>query len=313
MERSLPSGEGPKGETPMSDYWSNVLKQRTISRRRGLGLVAAGLSGAALLAACGSDSDGSGTTAKTEEFKEVDQIGFTASQGTPQPGGRWVYAATTVPHFNPIQDWSEGTYIGGANIYDRPLTSREDRRRYVLEALETIETPDPTTVVMKLKPGMTYHDFAPVNGRAVKAQDIVATQNFASALPQAFDKTFHKDYLDRAEASDDRTVTYRLKKPNAYLYSQGMLGSGTNQAIIPPETFDTLNTAKQIGSGPYYVDSAQLSVEYVFKSSPASARLQRAFRMWRSASSSSFPTRQPRKQRSVAVRSITGAPRRQPR
>ncbi len=248
-----------------SNYWNKNIARQRLSRRRILGLVGGGVGSAALLAACGGGSSGNQKAAAPA----LDLGTYSPSEGAPQPGGRIVrWNGGGQPSFNPVQVYTEGTTLGGAYIYDRPLTGREDSRRYVLEAMETIETPDPLTVVMKLKPGMTYHDVAPVNGRAVKASDVVSGQQYVRDFPAAFDKTFAREYLASAEAPDDRTVVYHLKKPNAYLFDQTALGNANGQMIIPPETYDNLATGKQVGSGPYSVDSAQLNVGYVYKKFP---------------------------------------------
>ena len=260
------------------NYWDKVTNNR-MARRRLLRSGAALSVGAAALAlvGCGSDDDddggdgGGGTNGDTMtgNIDNPPEGIFSPSSGDPVEGGRFVVTRATSANFNPLSNWPSGTTLSGVWIYDRPITSREDSRSFVLEALESLEQPDPLTLVMNLRPGMVFQDIAPVNGRAVKASDIVATQKAIVGLEDAFDKTFVNDFLESAEAPDDTTVVYHLKKPAAYLFSQQLLGSGTGQPIVAEETLGAqLDTATPVGSGPYQQASARLNVNYLYEQSP---------------------------------------------
>lgn len=249
--------------TTSGGYWAALTTKRTVTRRRALGLAASGLSGAALLAACGGDDDDSAST--PGGTSPTATVAAAQSEDTPKRGGRFGNNTADIANLNIVSSWREGTQLGGATVYDRPITAREDERRFVLEAMESIEVPDPLTVIMKLRPGMVYQDTAPVNGRAVRADDIVATQEYVTGLEDAFDKTFQRDQLERAEAPDDRTAIYTLKKPNAYTFGYSALGNANSQGIIPRETLDNLSTEPQVGSGPWQPDTWTINNKYLYK------------------------------------------------
>ena len=251
----------------MNSAWQRAGR---VSRRGVLRAGALVSAGGALLAACGGSGGSGGTASKSGP--EVGVINTSATQAaaaankpTPKRGGKFGSWSSTSANFNIIANYYEGYFLSGAHVYDKLLTSRPDERRYVLEAAASVEQTDPLTVIFKLKPGMKYQDIAPVSGRAVKADDIVATQNYVRQATNAENAAFVRNFVDKVEASDDTTVTYRLKQPSAYLFTSTFLGNSTSQPIVPKELHDNLDTNRPVGSGPYFLAEWQMNTRYLYK------------------------------------------------
>jgi peptide/nickel transport system substrate-binding protein len=126
----------------------------------------------------------------------------------------------------------------------------------VLDHAEGYEQVDPTTLIVRLQPGVHFHDAASIGGaRLVTAADVVASIERFRANPLVIDKTWHTTVLERAEAVDTSTLRITLKRPYAYTLNElGAIGAG---AIIPAElTGAATNIAKDaVGSGPFRADA----------------------------------------------------------
>jgi peptide/nickel transport system substrate-binding protein len=250
-------------------YWD---RRSALSRRRllrGAALAGVGLAGAALVG-CGDDDDdgmGPGTPSTGTQPGQTppDQVKI---------GGRLgAFTAVNSPNFNPVTNWTEGNMLSGVHVYDRLISPRMDDRVYVLEAAESVELPDETTVVFTLREGMVYQDRAPVNGRAVEAQDIVEMQLYSRDEDQAENRAFQTASMETVEAPDERTVVFTLQHPNAYLFSGTQLGLASNHCIIPRElVLGDLPGIQPIGSGPYQVREAQLDTRYHYERNPTHRR-----------------------------------------
>lgn len=190
---------------------------------------------------------------------------------TPRRGGRFLgYVDLTVTSHNPIIDYGQ-TQLHPSHVYDRLVNYRfgmDTAKEYILEAAQSVEMPEPTTVIFKLKPNLRYHDRPPVNGRAVSAEDIVKVQIYVRDNPRATNSTFQRGSMQSVEAPDDQTVVFKLQAPNAYLFSGFQLGHALVQCIIPRELLDNLETAWPIGSGPYELADYSLNVRYLYRRFP---------------------------------------------
>jgi peptide/nickel transport system substrate-binding protein len=250
-----------------------VNQNRTAARGRrgrreflqgGVGVMAG--STAAFLLACGGDD-------KKEEAKATTTGGTqgtpaaAASTQTPKRGGRLLEAwYTSTNNLNPTTNYTEGIILSGVKVYDRLISSRlgkDTAKEYVLEAAQSVEQPDQTTIIFKLKPGLKYQDRAPVSGRAVSADDIVKDEHYRRDNP-AVGNYFQNVSMQSVEAPDAQTVVYKLKAPNAYAFSSSQLAA-LGECIVPKELLDNLDTAWPVGSGPYQLTEYGLNTRYLYK------------------------------------------------
>lgn len=245
----------------MNNYWQQFTSKRKVSRRRALALAASGVSGAALLAACGGDDDDSGDSSGNTSTNQ------NGGEGEPRRGGRFGLAANPTANWNPVQNYTD-FMVQGSTVYDRLISTVAGEKQYKLEAAASVETPEKTQVVFKLKSGMVYQNKVPVNGRPVKSEDVKASQEYVASFTRAYDRAFQQNFIDRIETPDASTVILHLKKPDGYLFSFTHLGSPQSQMIIPPEMLAVLDDTPPVGSGPYQLAEHQFGTRYLYERFP---------------------------------------------
>ena len=138
---------------------------------------------------------------------------------------------------------------------------------------ESWETPDPTTFVFHIRPGVHWHDKAPMNGRELTAQDI--EYNFHRATgsgsgftepPGGYAGTLATGIpFESITATDDRTVVITLTQPQPGALEIIL----TNNAayILPPEVIKQQGDVKDwrnlVGTGPFvltdWVDGSSMT------------------------------------------------------
>jgi peptide/nickel transport system substrate-binding protein len=240
-------------------------------------LAGAGLAGA-FAVACGSDGKSGATQTGQQSGAGTSAQGSPqAAQAAPQPGG----TLNVYLNFNPMLDPQKQSSVqqqGSAGVMSRlfrfktgadPMTSlnREIEPSLALSA----ESPDAMTWVIKLRPGVTFHNIPPVNGHAFEAEDVKAT--FTRILDPATSSPNRGalNMIDPAQIQmpDSGTVVFKLNYP--YAPFRSLLGSPSYAMIYPREVLTgAYEPAKQaIGTGPFTLESVTPDVAYVYKKNPA--------------------------------------------
>ncbi len=240
---------------------------RRYSRRWFLGAVGAA-AGAAVLAAlgCGDEDDGEPPVAPaaTPEPEPTEDGPHPTYPSTPAPdptraeqasrhGGTLRYAAafSSDGRFDPHKTASAALLGQQALIYSRLLSyaSQADDRLAPDLALGLPEQPDQVTYVFRLNPEARWHDVSPLDGRAVTAQDVLASiERQRSGRAQDFPRKGRWDPITQLEALDGRTLVARTEAPFAGTLARFASPEGF---VLPPELADDLGPALQAGSGPF--------------------------------------------------------------
>ena len=119
---------------------------------------------------------------------------------------------------------------------------------------ESYETPDPLTYIVHLRPGIRWHDKAPMNGRELVADDIVFNYHRMTGLGSGFSEkspyatNVSELPFESITAPDKYTVVFKLKEVNfealdfiyfesheaAWIYVQAAqaIGVGTGRTIF---------------------------------------------------------------------------------
>ena len=216
-----------------------------VSRRQFLRAGALLSGGLALVVACGPQS--AGPSAKSAGPGGPTPAQQPATGGAPKKGGTlrvglYVEAATMDPHLS-------GSKIDRQiyhNLFD-PLLVIDDKLDVKPNLAESWQTPDPRTVIFKLRQGVKFHDGSDFNAEAAKFNfDRMATE------PRSVRKGEIAN-IDSTETVDPYTLKLNLKRPDSSLLATltdraGMMISPT---AIQKLGADIEHNAAGAGTGPF--------------------------------------------------------------
>jgi len=134
---------------------------------------------------------------------------------------------------------------------------------------ESWQNPSATVWTFTIAAAAHWQNIAPVNGRAVTANDVVAT--FGRILKEENKSPYYRTfapYIASVEGVDSRTVKFSLKTPFAALprfLATGYTPIYPNEGIAGQYDLKT----KLIGSGPFQLDSFQKDRSFHFVRNPS--------------------------------------------
>jgi peptide/nickel transport system substrate-binding protein len=267
-----------------TSFWSGFSARR-LSRRRALAATGGLGLGAAFLAACGGSSSNSSSSsgAKTGDGGSSSLIvkpTDTTSQA--KRGGVLKDYAQAEPRsldpVNPLADYNRiAPFVYSTLLAAKPghlSSATGELQGQLAQSWET--SPDGLQITFKMRPGVKWHNRAPVNGRLMDTEDVLfSLDRYAKLGPLGtlvFNSAAPSAPVLSASAPDSSTIVLKLKDPIVYIPNWfACFGSFTGQIIIYPKeaggsTLDLRNEI--IGSGPFQLKSHTPSVNFILEKNP---------------------------------------------
>jgi peptide/nickel transport system substrate-binding protein len=198
-----------------------------------------------------------------------------AAADTPKPGGAFRFRGYTPPHFDPHLTASYTTMINLSFTHSRLLKHKAGPNvkpgvfEYEGDLAERWSQQDDTTYVFKLRPGVKWHNKAPLNGRELNAEDVKYTfERFLTIKGNA--NRHMMASLAKVDAVDKYTVKFTLSSPNAWFYD--FLSNPMALCIVAPEAVEKFTDLKKaeavIGTGPWVLQQHDPKSRTVFVRNP---------------------------------------------
>ncbi len=240
------------------NYWT----RRRISRRtalRGGAIGIAGLAGAALIGCGGDDDDDDGGGAQQPGTGGAPST----AAGDPKPGGTLVWGMETdIDPIDPqtVNSWATWrvNYQLAETLVSTDLTvdTQGGRQPNINKLAESVElSEDGQEFVMKLRPGVRFHDGTEFNAEAVKL-NFDRLKNEDSPLYYARAARRHRymtQYLEKWEVIDDMTIKFTNDRPFGDFLE--MMRGYFNPAMLSPTQLEKLGNDgfpdEPIGTGPF--------------------------------------------------------------
>lgn len=231
-------------QNPFTRRRTAVADRRNLRRFVGTAVLALAMPG--LLVACSSDNSSTDSTSNSADTRSL----------------TWAIG-NGLSDLDSVKNFQAGNWTHTVNTYEAPMRITDDGQIEAALA-ESWDQPDPTTVVLTLRQGVTFQD-----GTEMTADDVVfsLSRNLDPEQGTGAGATYYGS-VESIEATGENEVTIRLTEPDPlFLYALASPAAQITSQAYFEEAGDQFGTSEfpGMGTGPYGFASFNPSTGYTLE------------------------------------------------